>query len=147
MWSFLGRQEEEKKEGTLWFAMLLPYKVLKSRDIILPTKIRTVKAMAFSSSHVWMWQPDHKEDWVTKNWCFELCWRRFMTVPWTAMRSNYSVLKEINPECSLEELMLKLKLQHFVATWCKELTHWKDPDAGKHWGQEGKRVTEDEMVR
>ena len=58
---------------------------------------------------------------------FELwCWRRLLRVPWTARRSNQSILKEISPECSLEGLMLKLKLQ-YLATWCKELTHLKWP--------------------
>ena len=58
---------------------------------------------------------------------FELwCWRRLLRVPWTARRSNQSMLKEISPEYSLEGLMLKLKLQYLV-TWCEELTHWKRP--------------------
>ena len=75
---------------------------------------------------------------------FELwCWRRLLRVPWSARRSNQSILKEISPEYSLEGLMLKL--QH-LATWCKELTHWKDPGAGKDWWQEDKWATEDEMV-
>ena len=61
-----------------------------------------------------MWQLDCEETWVLKNWCFELwCWRRLLRVPWTASRSNQSILKEINPRCSLEGLMLKLKLQYF----------------------------------
>ena len=54
------------------------------------------------------------------------CWRRVLRVPWTARRSNQSILKEINPEHSLKGLMLKLKLQ-YLATSCKELTHWKRP--------------------
>ena len=65
----------------------------------------------FPSSHVWMWELDHKEDWVLKNWCFwtvEDSW-----VSWTARRYNQSTLKEISPEYSLEGLMLKLKLQYF----------------------------------
>ena len=67
-----------------------------------------------SSSHVWMWQLDYKEGWAVKNWCFELwCWRRLLRVPWIAMRSNQSILKEINSEYSLEGLMLKLKFQFF----------------------------------
>ena len=70
----------------------------------------------FSSSRVWMWELDRKEDWVLKNWCFwtvEDSW-----VPWTARRSNQSILKEISPEYSLEGLMLKLKLQYFgQLTW------------------------------
>ena len=65
-----------------------------------------------SSSHVQMSKLDHKEGWVPKNWCFQLrCWRRLLRVPWTARRSNQSILKKISP--SLEGLMLKLKLQYF----------------------------------
>ena len=61
-----------------------------------------------------MWELGYKESWAPKNWCFELwCWRRLLRVPWTARRSNQSILKEISPECSLEGLMLKLKLQYF----------------------------------
>ena len=57
---------------------------------------------------------DYKETWARKNWCFWLwCWRRLLRVPWTAKRSNQSILKEISPGCSLEGLMLKLKLQYF----------------------------------
>ena len=70
------------------------------------------QSYAFSSSHVWMWELDHKELWASRNWCFELwCWRRLLRVPWTARRLNQSILKEISPEYSLEGLMLKLKLQ------------------------------------
>ena len=69
--------------------------------------------LCFSSSHVWMWELDHKEGWALKNWYFWIVvWRRFLRVPWTA-RSNQSILKEINPEYLLEGLMLKLKLQYF----------------------------------
>ena len=68
----------------------------------------------FSSSHVWMWELDYKESWTPKSWCFwTWCWRRLSRVPWTARRSNQSILKEISPEYSLEGLMLKLKLQYF----------------------------------
>ena len=91
------------------------------------------------------WELDYKESWVPKNWCFELwCWRRLLRVPWTARRSNQSILEEISPEYSLEGLMLKVKL-HTLATWCKELTPEKDPDAGKDWRRE-KGMTENEMV-
>ena len=67
---------------------------------------------------------------------FELwCWRRLLRVPWTARRSNQSILKEISPGCSLEGLMLKLKLQYFGhLMWRTDI--WKDPDAGKDWGRE-----------
>ena len=88
--------------------------MLKSRDITFPTKVGIVKAMFFSSSHVRMWELDHKEGWVPKNWCFWLsCWRRLLRVPWLARRSNQSILEEIKPEYSLKGLMLKLKLQYF----------------------------------
>ena len=88
--------------------------ILKSRDITLPTKVRLVKAMVFP---VVMYGC---ESWTMKKAecqridAFELwCWRRFLRVPWTARRSNQSILKEINPGCSLEGLMLKLTLQYF----------------------------------
>ena len=61
-----------------------------------------------------MWELDYEESWALKNWCFwTVVWRRLLRVPWTATRSNQSILKEISPECSLEGLMLKLKLQYF----------------------------------
>ena len=87
---------------------------LKSRDITLPTKVHLVKAMVFP---VVMYGC---ESWTVKKAehgridAFELwCWRRLLRVPWTARRSNQSIIKEISPECSLEGLMLKLKLQYF----------------------------------
>ena len=88
--------------------------ILKSRDISLPTKVRLVKAMVFP---VVMYGC---ENWIVKKAksrridAFELwCWRRLLRVPWTARRSNESILKEISPGCALEGLMLKLKLQYF----------------------------------
>ena len=88
--------------------------ILKSRDITLSTKVRLVKAMVFP---VVMYGC---ESWTIKNTecrridAFQLwCWRRFLGVPWTARKSNQSILKEISPECSMERLMLKLKLQYF----------------------------------
>ena len=70
---------------------------------------------------------------------------QLLRVPWTARRSNQSILKEISLGCSLEGLMLKLKL-NTLATWWEELTHWKRPDAGKDWRQEEKGTPEDEMA-
>ena len=85
--------------------------ILKSRDVTLPTKVHLVKAMVFP---VVMWELDYKESWALRNWCFwTVVWRRLWRVPWTARRSNQSILKEISPGCSLEGLMLKLKLQYF----------------------------------
>ena len=88
--------------------------ILKSRDITLPTKVYLVKAMVFPGVMYGC------ESWPIKKaehqWtdAFELwCWRRLLRVPWTARRSNQSILKEISPGCSLERLMLKLKLQYF----------------------------------
>ena len=72
------------------------------------------QSYGFSSSQVWMWELDYKESWAPKNWCFELwCWRRLLRVPWTARRSNQSILKEISLEYWLERPMLKLMLQYF----------------------------------
>ena len=68
------------------------------------------QSYAFSSSHVWMWELDYKESWAPKNWCFwNVGWRRLLRIPWTARRSNQSILKEISPEYSLARLMLKLQ--------------------------------------
>ena len=101
--------------------------ILKNRDITLPTQVHLVKAMFFS---VVMYAC---ESWTIKkaeHWridAFELwCWRRLLRVPWTARRSNQSILKEISPGCSLEGLMLKLK-SNTLATLCEELTHLKRP--------------------
>ena len=80
----------------------------------LPTKVCRVKAMFFSSSQVLMWELYHKEGWRLKNWCFwTLVLEKILQSPLAARRSNQSILKEISPEYSLEELMLKLKLQYF----------------------------------
>ena len=78
------------------------------------TKVSIVKAMVFPEVLYGCWELDHEEDWAPKNDAFKLwCWRRLLRVPWTARRSNQSILKEISPEYSLEGLMLKLKLQYF----------------------------------
>ena len=72
------------------------------------------QSFGFSSSHVQMWEFVHKEGWAPKNWCFRIVLlEKSLESPWTARRSNQSILKEINPEYSLEGLMLKLKLQYF----------------------------------
>ena len=90
------------------------YSILKSRDITLPTKVHLVKAMVFPVVMYGCesWTVKKAESWKID--VFELwCWRRLLSVPWTARRSNQSILKEISPGCSLEGLMLKLKLQYF----------------------------------
>ena len=101
--------------------------IFKSRDITLPTKLHLVKAMVFPVVMYGCesWTTKKAEHWRIDD--FELwCWRELLRVPCTARKSSQSILKEISPEYSLEELMLKLKLQT-LATWCKELTHWKIP--------------------
>ena len=102
--------------------------ILKSRDITLPTKVRLVKAMVFPGVMYGC------ESWTIKKAerqridAFELwCWRTLLRVPWTARRSNQSILKQISPGCSLEGLILKLKLQYDA----KNCLIGKDPDAGK----------------
>ena len=88
--------------------------MFKSRDIILPTKVCLVKAMVFPvvmyGCEIWtVKKAEHQRIDAFELWC----WRRLLRVPWTARRSNQSILKEISPGCSLEGMMLKLKLQYF----------------------------------
>ena len=114
-------------------------KLIKMKDITFPIKVRIVWAMIFP---IVMYEC---ESWTIKkaeHWridVFELwCWRRLFRVPWTARRSNQSILKEISPKYSLEGLMLKLKL-HALAIWCEELTHWKIPWCWERLKTEGER--------
>ena len=117
--------------------------ILQSRDIILPTNVLLVKAMVFPIVAYGC------ESWTIKKAeyqridIFELwCWRRLLRVPWTARKSNQSILKEINPECSSEGLMMKMK---FWASDAKSLLIRKDPDVGKDRRKE-KGMTEHETV-
>ena len=105
-----------------------PGSTFKSRDITLPTKVHLVKAMVFPVVMYGCesWTIRKAEYWRID--AFELwCWRRFLRVPWTTRRSNQSILKEISPECSLEGLMVKLKLQYFGHLMGRVKTHWKRP--------------------
>ena len=130
--SFLGRK-----------AMTNLDSMFKSRDITFPTKVCVVKAMVFPVAMYGC------ESWTIKKAehrridAFELwCWRRLLRVPWTARRSNQSIVKEITPGCSLEHPIPIL--------WPPDAKSWligKDPDAGKDWGREEKGTTEDEMAR
>ena len=115
-------------------AMTKLYSLLKSRYITLPTKVHLVKAMVFPLVMYGC------ESWAIKKAehqridAFELwCWKRLLRVPWTARRSNQSILQEISLECSLEGLMLKLKLPILWPPDGKSWLIWKDPDAGKDW--------------
>ena len=120
--------------------------IFKSRDITLPTKVRLVKAMVFPvvmyGCESWtMKKAEHRRIDAFELWC----WRRLLRVPWTARRSNQSILKEINPGCSLEGMMLKLKLQYF-GHLMRRADSLEKTDAGRGWGQEEKGTTEDEMA-
>ena len=111
--------------------------ILKSRDITLSTKVRLVKAMVFLvvmyGCESWtIKKAEHQRIDAFKLWC----WRRLLRVPWTARRSNQSILKEISPECSLEGLMLKLKFQSFAHLMCRTDSFEKTLMLGKI---EGKR--------
>ena len=127
--------------------MTNPDSILKSRDITLPTKVGLVKAMVFP---VVMYGC---ESWTVKKAerrridAFELwCWGRVLRVPWTARRSNQSILKEFSPGCSLEGLMLRLKLQYFGHLMRRVDSLEKTLMLGGIWGQEEKGTTEDEMA-
>ena len=120
--------------------------MFKSRDITLPTKFHLVKTMVFPvvmygyESKTAKKAEHHRID------AFELwCWRRLLRVPWTAWRSNQSILKEISPGCTLEGLMLKLKLLYFFH-FMRRVESLEDSDAGRDWGQEEKGMTEDEII-
>ena len=120
--------------------------IFKSRDVTLPTKVRLVKAMVFP---VVMYGC---ESWTVKKAerrridAFELwCWRRFLRVPWSARRSNQSILKEISPAWVF---IGRTKVETPIL-WPSHANSWligKDPDAGRDWGQEKKGTTEDEMA-
>ena len=123
-------------------------RILKSRDIILSTKVHLLKAIVFSVVTYGC------ENWTIKKAerrridAFELwCWRRCLRVPWTARRPNQFILKEIIPRCSLEGLMfIGSWNSNTLATLCKERTHSKRPWCRKNWGQEEKGTTENKMV-
>ena len=119
--------------------------LLKSRDITLPTKVHLVKAMIFPVVMYGCesWTIKKAEHWRID--AFELwCWRRLLRVPWTARRSNRSILKEISPECGRTNAEAETPI-----FWPPDAKNWfigKDPDAGKDWRQEEKGTTEEEMV-
>ena len=120
--------------------------VLKSRNITLPTNVHLVKAMV---SPIVMYGC---ESWTIKKAecqridAFELwCWRRLLRIPWTARRSNQSILKAISPGISLEGMMLGLKLQYF-GHLMRRVDSLEKTDAGRDWGQEEEGTTEDEMA-
>ena len=120
--------------------------ILKSRHITLPTKVHLVKVLVFLvvMNGCESWTIKKADHWIID--AFELCfWRRLLRVPWTVRRSNQSILKESVLKIHWKDWCWS-RNSNTLATWCEELTHWKDPDAEKDWKQEEKRVTEDAMV-
>ena len=120
--------------------------ILKSRDITLPTKVHLVKALVFPvvMNGCESWTVKKAERWRID--AFEVwCWRRLLRVPWTARRSDQSILKEISPGISLEGMLLKLKLQYF-GHLIRRVDSLEKTDAGRDWGREEKGTTEDEMA-
>ena len=120
-----------------------PRQHIKKQRHYFANKCPSSQGYAFSSGHVWMRELDYKENWASKNWYFLLwCWRRLLKVPWTVRRSNQSILK-ISPECSLEGLMLKLKLHYaghlmwraysFKKPWCWERLRAGGEGADRGW--------------
>ena len=114
-----------------------PRQPIKKQRHYFENKGPSSQSYGFSSTRVWLWELDHKEGWVKELMCSNGGAGR---VPWTARRSNQSILKEINPEYSLEGLILKLKLQ-YLAIWCEEPIHWKRPWCWERLkaGEEGNR--------
>jgi len=121
--------------------------ILQSRDITLPRKVLLVKAMVFPvvMCGCERWTIQKADRWRID--AFELwCWRRLLRIPWTTRRLNQSILKKIKPECSLERLMLKLKLQYFGHLMQRADSLEKTLMLGKDWRQEDKGAREDGMV-
>ena len=124
-----------------------PRQCIKKQRQHFADKLQYSQSYGFSNSHVQMWEFDHKEGWVPKNWCFWVTVpEKTLESPWTARRSNQSILKEITLNIHWKDWCWSWS-SNTLATWCVEPTHWKNSDAGKDWGQEEKGATEDEMVR
>ena len=121
--------------------------ILKSRDIILSTKVHLVKAMVFSSGYVWIWELGCKESWAPRNWCF---W----TVVLEKILESALDCKDIQPVhpkgdrswVFIGRTDVEVEMSILWPPDAKSWLIWKDPDAGKYWGQEEKGTTEDEMV-
>ena len=121
--------------------------ILKSRDIMLPTKVHLVKAIVFFSSHVWMWALDYKESWAPKNWCF-----------WTVVLEktlesplDCKQIQPVHPKGNQSWIFIERTDAEAETPilWPPDMQSWliwKDPDAGKDWRQDEKGMTEDEKV-
>ena len=121
--------------------------ILKRRHITLPTKVHLVKALLFSSSHIWMWELDYKESWAPKNWYF---W----TVVLKTLESplDCKEIQPVHPKGNQSWIFIgrtdaEAEIQILWPPVAMNWLIWKDPDAGRDWGQAEKGMTEDEMVR
>ena len=113
---------------TKWWA-LLKFEFHINPSLVLEEKKKSPSSQSygFSCSYVWMWELDYKESWALKNWCFwTMVLEKTLESPLDCKKFNQSILKEISHGCSLDGLMLKLKLEYFAA-WCEDLTHLKRP--------------------
>ena len=121
--------------------------ILKSRDITLPAKVHLVKAMVFSSSHVWMWELNYKENWAPKNWCFcTVVLEKTLECP-----LDCKEIQPVHPKGNQSWLFIgrtgaEAEIPIFWPPDVKNWLIWKDLDAGKDWRQEEKGTTEGEMV-
>ena len=121
--------------------------ILKSRDINLPTKVCLVKALFFSSSHVWMWELDFKESWASKNWCF---WTEVLEKTLESPLDSKEI-QPVHPRGNQSWIFIgrtdaEAETPILWPPDVKNWLIWKDPDAGKDWRQKEKGTTEDEMV-
>ena len=126
--------------------MTNPDSVLKSRDITLANKDSYSLSYGFSSSHVWMWELDHKDGWGPKNWCFQI------VVLEKTLESplDCKEIKPVKPKGDQPWIFIGRTNAEAPIIWPPDAKSWligKDPDAGKDWGQKEKGVAEDEMVR
>ena len=126
--------------------MTNPDSVLKSRDITLANKDSYSLSYGFSSSHVWMWELDHKDGWGPKNWCFQI------VVLEKTLESplDCKEIKPVKPKGDQPWIFIGRTNAEAPIIWPPDAESWligKDPDAGKDWGQKEKGVAEDEMVR
>ena len=133
-------------EEKLWQTQTATTNLLKSNDITLPTKAHLVKATVFLISHVWMWELDHKEGWVLKNWCFQI-----VVLKKTFESSfNSKEIKPVNLKGNQPWIFIGRTEAKAAILWppdAKSQLIGKDANAGKDWGWEEKGKTEDELVR
>ena len=119
--------------------------LLKSKDIILSTDVCVVKSTFFFNIHIWMWELEHKEGWALKNWCFWIA----VLEKITKSPLDSKEIKSVNPKGNQSWIFIRRNDAEAPILWPPDVMRQligKDPDAGKDWGQENKRVTEDEMV-